>query len=340
MGELRIGVLGTGGMGTRHAVNVHRYVVGAQVAAVYDFDRERAQQAAAQCGAPRVFDDPVSVIDAAEVDAVLIASPDATHVDFVLECVRRNKPVLCEKPLATNAADALKIVEAECAAGRQLVAVGFMRRFDPQHLAVQQVVAGGALGRAILYKGVHRNKTTPYETQGDAVIISSASHDIDAARWLLSQEVVEVYVRGVRTRASLSPTSIDLLLIQMSLSGGGVATIEVFVSAEYGYEVSAEIVAEHGTAISAQPVYATVRSQQTRAVAVAVDWLDRFQDAYVAELTQWVQSLQAAQRFAGATAWDGYMSLLAVDACIQSLHSGAPVAVQTPAQPELYRSIS
>jgi myo-inositol 2-dehydrogenase / D-chiro-inositol 1-dehydrogenase len=331
-----VGVIGTGGMGTRHVVNLYHRAGAAHVAAVYDADGERARQAAAQCGSAEVFDDPVRLIQDDRIDAVVIASPDDTHVDFVLECIRYRKPALCEKPLATSAADAMKVVDSECALGRRLVGVGFMRRFDPQHVAVRHAVASGAIGRALLFKGVHRNAMIPPYVTGDAILTNSAGHDIDSARWLLGQEIEEVYVQGVRTRASFNEATLDLLLVQMALSGDRLATLEVFVAAEYGYEVSAEIVAERGTAVTLQPDYALLRAQQTRSVAVPADWLGRFQDAYVAELTHWAESVQAGRPFAGASAWDGYMSVLVTDACIRSLHSGAPVPVSTPTRPDLY----
>lgn len=336
MTDIRVGVIGTGGMGTRHAFNLHRYIAGARVAAVYDLDGARANKVATACGGADVLPDPIRLIEDEEVDAVIIAAPDNTHAALTHACLRVEKPVLCEKPLATSAADALGIVEAEQAAGRQLVAVGLMRRFDPQHGSVQQAVAAGQIGRALVFKGVHRNAHCPPYLPDEAVITSSAVHDIDAARWLLAQEVETVYVQGVRTRASFGDPTRDLLLIQMGLSGGCLATVEVFVAAEYGYEVSAEIVGERGTAVTLQPDHALIRAQGVRGVAVPPDWLERFQEAYVAELRAWVQSIRAEQAFGGANAWDGYMSLLVVDACVQSLRSGAPVAVPAPTKPRLY----
>ncbi len=123
----------------------------------------------------------------------------------------------------------------------------------------------------------------------------------------------------------------------MRLSGGCLATVEVYVAAEYGYEVSAEIVAERGTATTMQPDLALVRAQGARSVAVPVDWLVRFQEAYVAELAQWIEAIRTEQPFAGANAWDGYLALLVSDACVQSLRSGVPVAVPTPTKPHLYQ---
>jgi myo-inositol 2-dehydrogenase/D-chiro-inositol 1-dehydrogenase len=323
-------------MGARHAINLHEHIAGARVAAVYDPDGQRAAQTAARCGSPSVLDDPLALIDHPQVDAVLIASPDATHAALVLECLRRQKPVLCEKPLATSLADALQVVEAERALGRQLVAVGLMRRFDPQHVAVRELVASGRVGRPILYKGVHRNAAIPYDSRGEVVLTNSASHDVDAVRWLLGQEVEEVFVRGVRSHRSFSDDTTDLLLLQLMLSGACLATVEVYAAAEYGYEVSAEIVCERGTAITGQPAAAIMRAEGMRCAAVPMDWLERFQAAYVAELAQWTRSLRTGEPFAGASAWDGALALLVTDACVQSLHSGKPVAVQLPIRPANY----
>src|SRR6266849_8290271 len=337
MADLSVGVIGTGRMGVRHAVNLHSYVKGARVAAIYDLDQARARQVAEECGSGKAFSDPLQLIQDAGVDAVVIASPDPTHAEFVHECLWHHKPVLCEKPLATTAAEAQKIIEAEQALGQRLIAVGFNRRFDPRHLSVRQVVAAGEIGRAILYKGVHRNAMIPPHWPGESVVTGSAIHDIDAVRWLLGQEITEVYVRGVRTHTSFSDETRDMLVLQMVLSGECLATVEVSVAIEYGYEVSAEIVGERGTALTTQPGLALVRSREARSVAVSSDGLAYFQEAYVAELTHWVHSVQTEQAFTGATAWDGYMSLLISDACIQSLHSGTPVPVSMQAKPGFYQ---
>ena len=339
MADILVGVIGAGRMGSCHAVNVHRYVKGARVAAIYDLDQARARQVAAECGSAKAFSDPLQLIEDAGVDAVVIASPDPTHVEFVHECLRHRKPVLCEKPLATTAADALKIIEVEQALGRRLIAVGFNRRFDPRHLAVQQVVAAGEIGRAILYKGVHRNAMIPPNLPGKAVVTGSAIHDIDSVRWLLGQEITEVYVRGVRTHTSFSEETRDMLLLHMVLSGECLATVEVSVAIEYGYEVSGEIVGERGTALTIQPGLALVRSREARSVAVTSNGFAYFQEAYVSELTEWVHSVQTERAFTGATAWDGYMSLLVSDACIHSLQSGTLVPVSTPAKPGLYQEL-
>ncbi|UCH25670.1 MAG: Gfo/Idh/MocA family oxidoreductase [Trueperaceae bacterium] len=332
--QVAIGIIGVGGMGGRHARNIHRHVVGAEVAAVSDVDLERVEQIASECGA-QVFADPFELIDAAEIDAVLIASPDPTHAELTLACLSQKKPVLCEKPLAVSAVEAARVVDSELALGRKLVSVGFMRRFDPQHLAVRRAIGSGQLGRPFLFKGVHRNAEVAPNATTEMVVTNSAVHDIDSARWLMSQEVEEIFVKGVKIDPATPGEALDGVVLHLGLTGDCLASLEVSVSVGYGYEVSAEVVSSRGAAVTAQPAAAVLRSRAVRSLEVAEDWLVRFQEAYLAELNAWVSSLTGAS-FDGASAWDGYLSLLIADAGMASLASGQPEPVVTPPRPELY----
>jgi len=283
-----------------------------------------------------VVADPIQLIEDEIVDAVLIASPDDTHAELTLACLEAGKPVLCEKPLATRIEDAVKVLEAEVAIGRKLVSVGFMRRFDPQHLAVKNIATSGRIGRPLLFKGVHRNASAAFGVTGSTILINSAGHDFDSARWLLGQEVQEVYVQGLRSRPELHQDTKDLLLIEMAMADNCLATAEVYVNDEYGYEVSAELVCQQGTAVTEQPDLALVRANAQRGFHVPSDWLSRFQEAYIAELLDWVESIQTGGPFHGADAWDGYATMMVTGACIQSLQSGKIVPVRLREKPDLY----
>ncbi len=334
--NLRIGVIGTGGMGTRHVTNLYRFVSGAEAVAVSDLDQARAAQVAAQYGGAMVFDNATRLIHDKNVDAVLIASPDGTHAALTLACLEAQKPVLCEKPLATEVPDAERVLDAEVRLGRKLISVGFMRRFDPPHAAVKNIADSGEIGQPLLFKGVHRNASVPFGLPGATVLINSAGHDLDSARWLLGGEVQEVYVRGFRSRPELHPDTRDFLFIVVSFTNNCLATAEVYVNDEYGYEVSAELVCQRGTAVTAQPDDVLVRAKGQRGYSVPSDWLSRFNEAYTIELRDWVNSIQTGQPFHGANAWDGFVTLMMTSACIQSLHTGAIVPVKLPEKPALY----
>jgi myo-inositol 2-dehydrogenase/D-chiro-inositol 1-dehydrogenase len=243
---------------------------------------------------------------------------------------------LSEKPLATTVEDVVRVLEVEVALGQRLVSVGYMRRFDPQHMAVKTAVAGGALGRPLLFKGVHRNAAAPQGITGDTILINSAGHDFDSTRWLLGGEVVEVFVRGLRSRADLHPDTKDLLLIEMALTNDSLAVVEVYVNADYGYEVSAEVVCQRGSAITTLADTILVRADAQRAHPIPKDWLARFQNAYLAEAVEWVDSIQEGRLFCGANTWDGYMTMLITGASIESFRSGSSASLQLPDKPSLY----
>lgn len=109
--SINVGVIGTGGMGGRHVYNLTHEVAAAQVVALMDVDQARLQTVAAACGATHTFTDGNELINHPAVEAVLIAAPDRFHATLTHACIAAGKPVFCEKPLATSAAEAY-IIEA------------------------------------------------------------------------------------------------------------------------------------------------------------------------------------------------------------------------------------
>lgn len=186
-------------------------------------------------------------------------------------------------------------------------------------------------------QGVHRNASAAFGITGATILTNSAGHDFNSARWLLGEEVQEVYVRGLLSRPELHPDTKDLLLVEMFMSNNCMATAEVYVNAEYGYEVSAELVCQLGTVATEHADKALVRAKAHRGYFVASDWLNPFQDAYVAELINWVDSLHGKESFHGATALDGYVTMMVTAACIQSLNTATVVPVKLIDKPVLYK---
>ncbi|PZS13547.1 MAG: inositol 2-dehydrogenase [Pseudonocardiales bacterium] len=331
---VRTGVIGVGLMGAEHARLLSHAVSGSEVSAVFDVDTQRAETAAASSDS-RVLDDPMVLIKDDAVDAVLIASSDDTHEQFVLACLAAGKPVLCEKPLAPDVDGCLRILQAESDAGRQLVSVGFMRRYDPGYGELKDALRGGALGRALLMHCVHRNSAAP--GQSSATLISgSAVHEIDTARWLLDEELLTVTVHRPRASAGSGAMQDPMLLVFASASGV-LVDVEVFLNAAYGYDVRCEVVGEAGTVLldSPAPTSRRVAGQFTR--ALPADWRSRFAEAYRLELQDWVDGIAAAEPVRGASAWDGYVATEVAGAGIRAFGTGGRQDVVLRDKPALYR---
>ena len=152
----RIGVLGAGFMGANHTRLLATEVSGATPVAIADVDFARATALAERHGL-RALASAEDLIADAEVDAVLIASPDPSHEPLALAAISAGKPALVEKPLATDAAGCRRIVEAELAAGRRLVQVAYMRRYDPGYVAMKATLTSGRLGAPLFLHCIHRN---------------------------------------------------------------------------------------------------------------------------------------------------------------------------------------
>ena len=333
---IRVGVIGTGIMGTDHARLLSSVVAGATLGATFDLDAERAAAAAAFSPAARVFADPFDLIGDPDVDAVLIASSDATHERFVLACLAAGKPVLCEKPLAPTATGAETVIDAEVAVGRRLISVGFMRRHDPGYLAVKAALTDGTVGRALLVHNVHRNAATGPDVPSAHLITGSAVHEFDVLRWLLDDEIAAVTVHRPRS-ARASGSTVDPMFLVVETASGVLADIEVFVNAGYGYDVRCELVGERGTVALDAPAAVLLRQGFTGGRTIAGDWRPRFAEAYRRELQDWVDAITQARPSTSASAWDGYAATVVATAGVDALARGERVAITLPPRPALYR---
>jgi len=324
---LRVGVIGTGAMGRDHIATLGRYVPRARVSAVHDRVTELADKVAASVGA-RVAGTPATLIEADDVDAVLVCSPDPTHLELVLHCLDAGVPVLCEKPLAATAEGTARVVAAETALaqprvghqrGGRLVQVGFMRRYDPAYAELKRAVHDGSQGDPVLVHCVHRNPSNTTVVTPELAVNNAMVHELDIARWLLEGEVVSVTTRTVRRGGSWRPG--DPVVAWLDLSSGALVEVEVFLNAGYGYDVRCEAVGTTGR--SALPELA------------APDFQTRFAEAYRRELQQWVDAVLAGSP-TGPSAWDGHRATVTAAACVESLRTGRTVAVPAEPRPALY----
>lgn len=333
-GIVNAGVIGTGMIGSLHAGILSGRTSGARVVAVMDVDGERAAAVAADCGGARVFADAKALIEAAEVDAILIASPDAFHAEGTLACIAAGKPVLCEKPMATTRADAERILQAEMAAGRRLVQVGFMREYDRAHRDLVDLLRSGDIGPALRFRGIHMNPGRSRYITVNTAIVNSLIHDIHSARFMMGAEIAEVFLRWVPSDPG-NRRSARYAIIHIAFDSGAIGTLEWSGDSGYGYEVEVEITGERGTAGTTGVHSPIVRQGGRRSQAITPDWPDRFFDAYVEELAAWIGSVLTGQA-TGPSAWDGYMSLVIADACIRSSESGQPEPVIGMERPAMY----
>lgn len=333
--RLSVGVIGVGSMGANHVRTIARYCPSVWMKAISDADERRMQSLSDEVGTLELYADPMDLIGS--VDAVVIASPDETHCEYVMEALRQHKRIFCEKPLASNLEQAVEIVKTEEKLGTLLVSVGFMRRFDNRHVAVKQTLDSRTLGAPLLVKGEHRNVRALYRNDGPFILNNSAGHDVDAACWLLGSTPKEVYCYGLKSRQSLDGNACDLLVVNLLMENGTRALAELYMNASYGYEVNVQVVCQEGTVTTNDGSSVTLRKDLRRTSRVDEDFRTCFAQAYADEMRAWIASLEGGTRFEGATAWDGYIALLATHEAGLSLDTNTVRQIQAIEQPAMYR---
>lgn len=329
-----VGVIGVGMIGTYHIERLARQHAGARVVAVFDVARERARQIAGVVGAT-AHAEAHDVINDTHVDAVVVASPGDTHAEYALACIKSGKPVLSEKPLATTVDDCLAVVDAETGHGSRLLQVGFMRRFDAGYRRVKAAIDDGTIGEPLVAHCVHRNATVPAHFTSDMVQTDSVIHEIDATRWLFGDELVAATVVTPRSSPHAPEHLRDPQVVLLETAGGAIVDVEVFVNAQYGYDVRCEVVGSEGTVELETPAIVSVTRDGRRARTVPADWKERFGAAFYAEFEHWIAGV-AAGRVTGPSAWDGYAATSVAVACVQSLATSERVPISLAERPGLY----
>jgi myo-inositol 2-dehydrogenase / D-chiro-inositol 1-dehydrogenase len=322
-----VGVIGAGIMGADHVRTLHRFVPGATVTMVADVDVARAHEAVREVPGARATEDPLTLIADAAVDAVVVASHDATHAHLTIAAAGRGKPVLCEKPLAPTVADCVRVVRA----GGELVSVGFMRRFDPGYAELKAAIERGTCGTPLLVHCVSRGVSSAAGATDAATVTGSAIHELDLVPWLLGAPIVEVAWHAPRASAAAGGLQ-DPQLLLLRTADGVLTTVEAYLNARYGYDIRCEVVGEHGAVALANPAAIVTAADGAVGSAYPADWRPRFADAYRLELQAWVDAIVRDRPSPLASAHDGLAATAVADAAIASMRGGGDfVAVEVPA---------
>ena len=333
---LKLGVIGTGAIGRDHIRRCSRTLLNSQVVAVTDINLQQAADVVAELGlTAEVYPDGHALINAPEVDAVLVTSWGPSHEEFVLAAIKAGKPVFCEKPLAVTAAGCRNIVDAEIAQGRRLVQVGFMRPYDAGYQALKAVIDSGQIGEPLMLHCAHRNPRVGEHYKTDMAITDTLIHELDVLRWLLDDDFVSVQVVFPRKTSKALAHLRDPQIVLLETAKGTRIDVEVFVNCQYGYDIQCEVVGETGIAKLPEPSQVQLRSGAKLSNAILMDWKDRFIAAYDVELQAFIDGVRAG-RVGGPSAWDGFAAAVAADACIEAQGSGAIVNVELAPRPHFY----
>nr|WP_314426831.1 Gfo/Idh/MocA family oxidoreductase [uncultured Erwinia sp.] len=333
---IKIGLIGLGMIGRDHLQRFKNVITGAQVTAVCDINRAAADAVAAEYHAT-AFYDADELINSDQVDAIFICSIGPVHKAQILSAFKAGKPVFCEKPLTPTADESQEIIAAEVAAGKRLLQLGFMRRFDPGYQALKQTIASGELGEIMLIHCAHRNPSVPESYTLEMAVNDSATHEIDIIRYLLNENIVSVRVDKPRKKTSRAyPHLQDPLIVIFETESGVRIDDELFVNCNYGYDIRCEVIGENAISGLTEQALTYTRSPNGVSRHISQSCMERFATAYDREVQNFVDNISRGSAMTGPSSWDGYVVALVCDAGLASLKDGQKHDVAIPECPALY----
>ena len=200
---VRVLIAGAGAFGTEH---LGRLAERSDVASGWRrrYRSRRARAASARATAPaNCLADPLRLIDEVAADAIIVATPAASHVEICVRALARNLCVLMEKPVAPSAADGAPLLHGRGARAPAFVLPGHVLRFSKDHVRLVEIVRSGRIGK-VIYVNSRRYRDDSHALRypdADPVLMTLI-HDIDLAQWVTGSAFRSVLARRSGGQAS------------------------------------------------------------------------------------------------------------------------------------------
>ena len=330
---LQLGLIGAGRIGQVHAATITQRVERAALVAVADVNIGAAQACAARYRLSRATGDPYALIADPRIQAVLICSSTDTHAPLIEAAAAAGKHIFCEKPIALNLDATRRALDAVARAGVKFQ-VGFNRRFDPNFSRARQAIVDGEIGEPHALHIISRDPEPPppaYVTASGGLFLDMTIHDFDMARFLIGDEVEEVYAVGAARvdRAIGEAGDIDTAMVLLRFAGGAFGTIDNSRRAAYGYDQRVEVFGSLGAVNVSNNYPNSVVVSTARGVCRDRPlhfFMQRYIESYQREVEAFIEAVLDDKPVA-VGGQDGLAALLLALAAGRSLREGRPVRV-------------
>ncbi|MGH7763784.1 MAG: Gfo/Idh/MocA family protein, partial [Candidatus Dormibacteraceae bacterium] len=285
---MHVGLIGVGRIGAFHARQLGDDELVDRLT-LTDADSGRAIRVSAELGAA-VADNPDALL-ACDIDALVIAAATPAHAELLHRAVEASIPTFCEKPIALDLAATDAVIE-HVKRSRTFVQIGFQRRFDPGYRSARDAVTSGAIGDVHLVRMATHDPAPPpeaYVAESGGIWRDLAIHDFDIAGWVVGRPIVEVYADGAAHDPLFARhQDVDAACALLRFDGGAIGVATAARNDPRGYDVRLEVFGLRDSVTVGCDARTPLRSLEPGVPAPAqrgyVDFLDRFQGAYRAEL--------------------------------------------------------
>ncbi|EKC6540635.1 D-chiro-inositol-2-dehydrogenase IolG2 [Salmonella enterica] len=334
MKKLRCGVIGLGRVGKMHVENMY-LLPQLDIICAADYFIEEMSDWLYSVNITSGYKNYQELLQRDDIEAVFIFTSTDMHEEIVTAAAQAGKHIFCEKPLSMNEDE-----QASMAVLRKVkekgvtLQVAFNRRFDPQFHEVFELVRSGKIGRPQMIKITSRDPDLlPHDLikRIGGLIFDFTMHDFDMARFMMQDEVSEVYVKS---NTLIDPSlknidDVDTLAVMLTFRNGGYALIDNSRRAVYGYDQRVEVFGSEGMAYADNVSESTVKvfnSQHCIMKNPLPDFTVRYREAYRTEILHFIDSVLHHTPVV-CTGEDALLAQRIAIAAQQSLKSGLPVKI-------------
>ncbi|KYB90563.1 inositol 2-dehydrogenase [Salmonella enterica subsp. enterica] len=334
MKKLRCGVIGLGRVGKMHVENMY-LLPQLDIICAADYFIEEMSDWLYSVNITSGYKNYQELLQRDDIEAVFIFTSTDMHEEIVTAAAQAGKHIFCEKPLSMNEDE-----QASMAVLRKVkekgvtLQVAFNRRFDPQFHEVFELVRSGKIGRPQMIKITSRDPDLlPHDLikRIGGLIFDFTMHDFDMARFMMQDEVSEVYVKG---NTLIDPSlknidDVDTLAVMLTFRNGGYALIDNSRRAVYGYDQRVGVFGSEGMAFADNVSESTVKvfnSQHCIMKNPLPDFTVRYREAYRTEILHFIDSVLHHTPVV-CTGEDALLAQRIAIAAQQSLKSGLPVKI-------------
>lgn len=328
---MKVGLLGAGRIGAFHAKTLASDPKVSSLR-IFDVDASRARSLADSVGAS-------TASSAAELsawaEAFVIATATNTHADLIRLGAEARLPVFCEKPISLDLKSTDDVLKAVDDAGTSLQ-IGFQRRFDQGFSEIRRIMKANELGTVYSARLTTHDPSPPpeqYLKASGGLFVDMMVHDFDIVRWVIGQEVDDVYATGsvlTGVKAFKDAGDVDTAAVILRMTGGTLVMISGLRHNPRGYDVRLEISGSKDSVVAGMDARKPTRhvdsDKPSGATPEYKDFFERFAPAYREELNVFL-SVAKGEIESPCTGIDAREALRIALAATRSLHEQRPVSM-------------
>lgn len=302
MKRIKIGAVGLGRLGRRHAENIAFRIPNAELAAVCSIVQEEVDTVKKEWGIPYGYYHFEEMLNNKELDAISICSSSTEHCKQISQALEAGFHVFSEKPLGIGMEEVQLAKQRVKEHQGQIFQLGFMRRFDPSYAYAKKKIDEGYIGKPIMIRcyGVDPisviDGAIAFAEKSGGLFFDMAIHDFDLSRWLLDSEAKSVYAIGAcfQYKEFAAYGDIDNGAAMIQYKNDAMGLFYAGRMCAHGYHIETEVIGTKGSLRIGTVPYknlVTISNENGVTNECVGGFLERFEAAYLNEMQNFVDCI-------------------------------------------------